>query len=109
MSYLKRYWLILILMLAVVIRCLGLVTRGIQYDDAFSIFLAQRSLPEIVSGTAADTMPPLYYFLLHFWLQISQSVLWLRLLSILFSLGIIIFLYLLIKELFGRGAGLCAA
>ena len=109
MSYLKRYWLFLILALAVVIRCLSLVSRGIQYDDAFSIFLAERSLPEIVLGTAADTMPPLYYFILHFWLQISQSLIWLRLLSILFSLAIVIFLYLLVKELFGRSAGLWAA
>jgi 4-amino-4-deoxy-L-arabinose transferase-like glycosyltransferase len=109
MIFLKRYWLFLILALAVVIRCLGLATRGIQYDDAFSIFLAQRSLPEIVRGTAADTMPPLYYFILHFWLQISQSVEWLRLLSILFSLGIVVFLYLMIRVLFGHGAGLWAA
>jgi mannosyltransferase len=109
MGYLQRYRLLLILALAVVIRCLGLATRGIIYDDAFSIFLAQRSLPEIVSGTAADTMPPLYYFILHFWLQISQSVGWLRLLSILFSLGIILCLYLLVKELFDRNAGLWAA
>jgi mannosyltransferase len=71
MKQLQRYGLAGIMALALFLRCLGLNTRGIQYDDAFSILLAERSLPDIVRGTAADTMPPLYYSILHFWLQVS--------------------------------------
>jgi len=104
-----RYWLAGILVLAGFIRCLAISVRGIQYDDAFSIFLAERSLTQIIQGTAADTMPPLYYFLLHFWLWVSQDLVWLRLLSVLLSLGIVVFLYLLVRRLFDERAALWSA
>ena len=109
MKQLQRYGLAGIMALALFLRCLGLNTRGIQYDDAFSILLAERSLPDIVRGTAADTMPPLYYFILHFWLQVSLDLGWLRVLSIILSLGIIICLFLLVKQLFDHNAALWAA
>ncbi len=105
----ERYWLVGILFLAAIVRSLGISTRSIQYDDAFSFFLAGRSIPEIIRGTAADTMPPLYYFLLHFWLQVSRELWWLRLLSLLFSLGIVLVLYFLVKQLANRKAALWAA
>lgn len=102
-------YLAAILAVAVILRCIALETRGIQYDDAFSFFLAARSLPEIVQGTAADTMPPLYYFMLHFWLAIGQEVWFLRLFSVLLTLLSAGLLYLLVKELAGAKAGLWAA
>jgi mannosyltransferase len=109
MKRFEGYWLAGILLLAAILRSLGIATRGIIYDDAFSFFLSARSIPEIIRGTAADTMPPLYYFLLHFWEQASHQLWWLRLLSVLFSLGIVFVLYLLVSQLFDRKAGLWAA
>ena len=55
-----------IIILGVLLRCLELNSRSIQYDDAFSILLSGRNLNEIISGTAADTMPPLFYFILQY-------------------------------------------
>ncbi len=81
-----RYLIFLAFMLAVGLRLIGINSREIQYDDAFSIFLARQSLRNIIQGTAADTMPPLYYFLLHFWQGLSDNLLFLRLLSIILSL-----------------------
>ncbi len=109
MKRFERYWLVGILLLAAILRSLGIATRGIIYDDAFSFFLSGRSIPAIIQGTAADTMPPLYYFLLHFWQLVSRDLWWLRLLSLLFSLGIVLVLYLLVSQLFDRKAGLWAA
>lgn len=105
----QSVYLAAVLAVAAILRCIALETRGIQYDDAFSFFLAARSLPEIVQGTAADTMPPLYYFLLHFWLAISREVGFLRFLSVLLTLLCGVALYLLVKELAGVKAGLWAA
>ncbi len=90
---------LIVLALALILRLIVIGTRSIQYDDAFSIFLSERSLAEIVRGTAADTMPPLYYFLLHFWLQVGRSLTWLRLLSVLLSLGSVTMLFLLVRRL----------
>ena len=105
----RRLRIPLLLILAGCVRLLGIQSRGIQYDDAFSIFLSSRHLNEIVSGTAADTMPPLYYFLLHFWMQLGQQVWLIRLLSVFFSVLAVYLTYLLVKELLHPAAGLWAA
>ncbi len=105
----KTAYLIVFFLLAAALRCIALNQRSIQYDDAFSFFLAERSYPEIVQGTAADTMPPLYYFMLHLWLQISREVWFLRLLSVILTLISGGLLYALVSELAGEKAGLWAA
>jgi mannosyltransferase len=102
-------WLGLILLAGLVLRCISLDSRPIAYDDAFSFFLARQPLANIVQGTAADTMPPLYYILLHVWMQISQSVWFMRLLSVILSMAAVWVLYLLVKQFGGRTAGLWAA
>ena len=99
-----------IMLLGLALRCIALQVRSIQYDDAFSIFLAAKSLPAIITGTAADTMPPLYYFLLHFWIQLGgNGLVWLRLLSVILSLVCVWILYLLVRDLAGETAGLWSA
>ena len=107
----KRNQIILfgILLLALILRCIDLQSRGIIYDDAFSFFLSARSLPAIIQGTAADTMPPLYYFLLHFWMSLGQNLGYLRLMSVLLNLASVLFLYGLVSSLLGEPAGLAAA
>lgn len=82
----EKKYLLFILGLAIGLRLVGINSREIQYDDAFSFFLARQKLGEIIQGTAADTMPPLYYFLLHFWQQWSDELGFLRLLSIILSI-----------------------
>jgi mannosyltransferase len=108
----RRHYLILlaIFVLAVGLRSIGLQTREIIYDDAFSIFLSQQRLADIVSGTAADTMPPLYYFVLHYWMLLfGNGLAALRILSILFSITTIIVFFDLSRLMFGVGAGLWTA
>lgn len=105
----QRFRLPLLLVLAGCVRVVRIQSRGIQYDDAFSIFLSSRQLSEIVRGTAADTMPPLYYFILHFWLQISQDIWVIRLLSVIFSILAVYLTYLLVKEMLHPTAGMWAA
>ncbi len=91
------------------IRLVNIQSRPMQYDDLFSFFLSRRSLGEIIAGTAADTMPPLFYFILHFWQMISQEVWFLRLLSVIFSLAAVALLYGLIRQLFGAQTAAWAA
>lgn len=85
---------------------IGVTTRGIQYDDAFSILLSGRPLGEIIQGTAADTMPPLYYLLLHFWQFLGTSIAFQRLPGILLSLGIIALTYDMVSRLEGESAAI---
>jgi len=108
MTRTERIVLILIILLALVLRVVLINTREITYDDAFSYFLSRQSIAQIVSGTAADTMPPLYYFFLHFWQQIDSSVWFLRLLSVIFSLGCLFSLFEISRMLFSVRAALIA-
>jgi mannosyltransferase len=98
-----------VFLVAIVMRCLFLETRSIEYDDAFSIFLSRQSLSSIIYGTAADTMPPLYYFLLHFWMLLGQQIWLLRTLSVFLNLGSVFLLYWIVKNLVDWRAGLWAA
>jgi len=83
-----------------ILRVTALSTRGIWYDDAFSFFLAQRDPTAIIAGTAADTMPPLYYFALHLWMILGTAVVTLRLLNVLVSISIVFLTFKLANLLF---------
>lgn len=98
-----------ILSIGLLLRLIALRSRGIWYDDAFSIFLARQNWARIVAGTAADTMPPLYYFLLHLWRSLGESVATLRLLNVGISLLIVALTYRLATLLFNTRTGLWAA
>lgn len=105
----KIHPLIPILIIGFILRVISIGSRGIWYDDAFSILLSNRSLGEIISGTAADTMPPVYYFLLHFWGMISQQIWFLRILNIGLSLIIVVVIFQLVTLIAGKTAGSLAA
>ncbi len=106
-----KHWIFLgaILLLALGLRLFEAGSREIFYDDAFSFFLSKQSLAQIVQGTAADTMPPLYYFLLHFWMKLGESIFVLRLLGVVLSLGMVAVVFDLGRRLAGAAAGLWAA
>ncbi|HEX2979559.1 MAG TPA: glycosyltransferase family 39 protein [Anaerolineaceae bacterium] len=98
-----------ILVVATILRGMGIATREIQYDDAFSILLSEQSFTKIASGAAADTMPPLYFWLLHVWMQISHQIWFLRALTVLLNLLTVYIFYRLAALLFDRRSAFWAA
>ncbi len=70
-------------------------------DEAFSYLLAKRNIFEILSLTAQDFNPPLYYIILHFWMKIfGSSEIVLRSLSLIFFWATVyVFFLFLIKIL----------
>jgi uncharacterized membrane protein len=110
--------LIFVLALALILRLVGLSSRPIWYDEAFSILLAGQGPTAILSGTlaadsdssAAEEHPPAYYFLLWGWMQLfGSSLISVRLLSIILSLGIVLLIYLIATHLFDEQTALAAA
>ena len=99
-----------ILLLALLIRSLGLGAESAWIDEGYSLALARYPIPEIIRGTAVDQHPPLYYLLLHFWLWLGDGIYNARLLSVLLGLlnvyQVIIFGRRLGGQLLGLGAGL---
>ena len=111
----KPEWLPLILLLVIVglgtgLRLFQIGNKGLWLDEAFSVWLGWHSLSEILSWVVRiDQHPPLYYFLLHFWMALGDSALIVRSFSALMGVLTIPIMYLLGRRLMGRNGGLLAA
>lgn len=80
-----------------------LTASSIWFDEAFGAYLVKFNLVDIVSYTAQDVHPPLYYFALKLWTSLfGTSAVAFRSLSIVFGVLTIILLFILIKKLFNR-------
>jgi mannosyltransferase len=100
----------LILALSLVLRLYQISRQGLWIDEGYSVYLARLSLPEIVAGTAADQHPPLYYMLLHAWMQVAgSSEFAVRFLSVGIGVTTVGVLYLAGRRIFSPAVGLWAA
>ncbi|MBK8905280.1 MAG: glycosyltransferase family 39 protein [Anaerolineaceae bacterium] len=93
------------------LRLLLLGTKGMWLDETFSVWLANQSVVEMLQWTVKiDQHPPLYYYLLHYWIAlVGDTPYYARLLSVLFGTGTIPMIYLIGKRLSGVMVGLVAA
>jgi mannosyltransferase len=84
----------------------NILTQSLWRDEAFSALLSIKNFGEIISITARDFSPPLYYFFLHFWIKIfGFSEVALRSLSLLFLVLTATAVYLLAKKIFSKKVG----
>jgi uncharacterized membrane protein len=92
------------------LRLFQLGAKGLSLDEAFSIWMAQRPLGEMLAWLVRiDQHPPLYYSLLHVWLTLGDGQGLVRGLSVLASTLTIPVVYLLGRRLVDGQAGLLAA
>ena len=104
-----RLGALLILLLAAILRLYRLAGQSLWSDEGNSISLAKASLAEISARTALDIHPPLYYWLLHLWMQLfGDSEVAVRSLSVLCSLLLVAVIYRLARRLFGFRTALLA-
>ena len=102
--------LLLILLLAAFLRFYRLDAQSLWADEGNSVSLSGRSLPYITAGAAHDIHPPLYYYLLHFWMLVfGNSEFAIRVLSALLGTGLVYLTYLLGRYLSNHWLGLIAA
>jgi len=97
----KRYLIVLILALGLILRLISL-NQSFWLDEATSANVVKNlSFKEIVTGFSPnDFHPPLYYFLLRGWAGVfGISEIGLRMLSVVFGIGTIYFVYLIAKEI----------
>ena len=101
---------LLIFILALIVRLLGISTRPIWYDEAFSILFSEKGIAPMLYGTlaatgsgTADIHPLSYYTLLWLWMKaFGESLVAVRILSIIAGMGIVYLIYLIGRELFGE-------
>ncbi len=108
---LNRLALLGILLLAAALRLLPLTNQPLWIDEAFSLWLAEQSIPQIVSQSAhLDQHPPLFYLALHFARAgLGRSTFALRLPAALASIAAVPLLFVTGARLHGQTAGLLAA
>ncbi len=105
-----RIALLLILVLAAFLRFYRLDAQSLWADEGNSVSLSGRSLPYITAGAAHDIHPPLYYYLLHFWMLVfGNSEFAVRALSALLGTALVYLTYLLGRQLANYWLGLIAA
>lgn len=69
-------------------------------DEAFSYLLAKKNILEIISLTAQDFNPPMYYLFLHFWIKIfGKNEVILRIPSLIFFAINIYVIFLFLKKI----------
>lgn len=93
-------WLAALTFVGAGARVFDLGAQSLWLDELFSVFVAQRNLDAIVASTAQDTMPPLYYLLLHYALQVGSDEIAARAVSCVFSIAKIPLFYTLARQLF---------
>jgi len=102
--------LALLLTGGIALRLAGITRQDLWLDEAFSTYVAAHQFPQILTFiTGSDAHPPLYYLVLHVWMLLGQSVLILRLLSVLASVGSVLLTYDLGRRLASQTAALVAA
>ena len=110
--------LIAILFLALALRLLGISHRQMWFDEAYFYIQAEDGLGAFLESTvtptevgdAADNHPPGYFTLLWAWMQVfGSSTLAARLFSVFSGLGVVAFVYMLGRRLFGDQAARAAA
>lgn len=96
-----------ILITALAVRLLGIASRPVWYDEAFSILFSEKGLSAMLYGTlaptgigSADIHPLGYYTVLWLWMKaFGQSLVAIRLLSILPGLISVLLIYLIGLEI----------
>ena len=103
-------WILVgIISLGAVLRLAFLNSHSFWFDEAFSFFLAKLSVNSLITATAADNNPPLYYLLLKAWMAVGEQVWWLRSFSILAGITSIYLIFKVGQKLTNNRTALLAS
>lgn len=87
------------------LRIFQLGRQSFWYDEAFSVYLSRFDVVALTARTAADIQPPLYYYLVHFWLGAAgDGEFAVRFLSLWFGVLTVPLLYVTARRLFAGRA-----
>lgn len=99
--------LIIIVIVALALRLVN-ISQSFWLDEAAQVIESARPLWQQFD-LVADFHPPLYHLILHFWLYLGRSEFWIRMLSIIFATGSIVFIYNIGRILLDKKTAIIAA
>src|SRR3990170_688581 len=81
--------------LGLALRLFGMGQPSLWYDEAVSVTVSQFDVPAIIESAGNDILPPVYYLLLHYWINFfGNGEVAVRSLSLVFGLTLIPCTYL---------------
>lgn len=99
-----------ILFVGLFVRIYNLGSESFWLDEGFSIMLGKLSLSKIVEATSHDFHPPLYYVILHFWINLfGDSEFSSRFLSLIFGVLSIFMIYKVGSLIFNNNIGILSS
>jgi len=105
-----RIFFFIILLIGTILRVYNVGDKEYSTDEAFSVRHASFTLKEVFSNVENEPHPPLYYIMLHFWMEIfGDSEIATRSLSVSFGIISILLMYFLGRLLFNREVGMIAS
>ncbi|MDQ3019749.1 MAG: glycosyltransferase family 39 protein [Bacteroidota bacterium] len=88
----------IIVIISAYLRIYNIEQKNLWFDEIYSWNISQGNIVEIVTETSGDIHPPFYYILLKFWNNIfSDSIFSMRMLSVLFGILSMYFIYKISK------------
>lgn len=110
MLHKNRFWVLLAVLLAFALRALSLGVQSLWNDEGISVALAPLDLGSIAQSAARDIQPPLYYYLLHFWVPLTgQTEYAVRFLSLIAGVLTVLVTYRIASHFFDRQTALLAS
>lgn len=108
-SFRELQLLLAIIFIGALLRIYQLGAESIWLDEAATYFLSSDNLSGIYEATKNDVHPPLYYFVVHFFLLTGKSEILLRFPSMVFRIIAIPLLYMLGTRMFTVKEGLISS
>jgi len=110
LNYKNHFWLLVALAVAFALRVYALGAQSLWNDEGNSVALASLSLEAIANSAARDIHPPLYYFLLHFWVLLAgQTEFAVRFLSVIAGVLVVALVFRIAYSVFGEEVAIIAA
>lgn len=101
---------LLLLVIATAFRVLFVGKTDLGGDESFTLYMSLQSVPDLIRMLCQGDNPPLWEFLLHFWVKIfGISEVTIRSISLIFSVLTIIPIYLVGEKYLYRFAGIAAS
>ncbi len=98
-----------ITLLGAALRLFQIGDQSFWYDELFTLFFSRLDLAEMVTKTAQDIAPPLYYLIVHLALQFGSDETAVRLPSFFFSVATIPLMNIVARRLFDERIALVSA
>lgn len=95
----KAKWIFLVILFLSIVLRTAYIDKSLDGDEVLTSIAAKSSLNEMINFIkTSDAHPPLSYLLLHFWLLLGKGEVWIRILFVIFGVGVVLMTYLIGKE-----------